>query len=362
MNLDTSQDIRSLAEGYLTRVSRGAGDNISAICPFHVRADGRPERSPSFTMNVHTGLWQCWACHSKGNLYTFLRDLGVGRDIIQLRYKTLLDAVKDNAPPPPDPLRPKALDHIPIDEGLLGLFEWWPVEYLQKGFHEHTLRHFDIGVDSWNKRITFPLRDLLGNLVGVSGRATEDWQTPRFKIYDGEYVEWGLPARYGWNKGAVLYHAHNVYPHVFWHNPDSELVIVVEGFKACMWVWQCGFRNVVALMGSSMSFDHRWILERMGCSVVVWLDNDKAGRKGTFQLGYKLSTSRSVLVCEYPSTHSRDSNASPDDLSIVDVHAQLGSVIPFNDWLRQQPEHHQWLQEEHEYAQRKARFANKEAP
>jgi len=63
-----------------------------------------------------------------------------------------------------------------------------------------------------------------------------------------------------------------------------EGLIVVEGFFTVCEFWQRGRKNVVALMGSSMSREQeRLIVETVGPKgrVLLALDNDEAGRKGS---------------------------------------------------------------------------------
>jgi DNA primase len=302
-----------------------------AICPFHIKADGSTERRPSFAMNIYNGLWFCHSCQSSGNLYSFLKNVGVNRVQIESVYRPLINEAIRNMPPAPDPLQPKLYDANPIQEGLLGLFDYCPTALLEVGFAENTLKHFGVGFDMDYVRITYPIRDLAGNLVAISGRNVDGGYSS-YKVYDEEYKTWGLPPRLNWDKRTVLWNAHDVYPRIYFQTmPD--FVVVVEGFKACMWVWQAGISNVVALMGTYLSWEHRWILERMGAPVYLFLDNNDPGQRGVEKGVQTLSQSLSVKVVEYPKRLEEDVDAQPDSCTAEEVITQIKGAISHYDWL-----------------------------
>jgi DNA primase len=328
--MDITGELRELVDQYLDRVKPSGPENVMAICPFHMKVDGTPERDPSFAMSLMTGLYFCHSCQSKGNLYTFLRDMGLPRSQIIARYEPMLEAAKRNLPPPPDPLRPNVFSKSPIQEGLLGVFDMCPTSLLQAGFTEDTLSRFEIGFDESHMRVTYPLRDLAGNLVGISGRTVQD-VTPKYKIYDKEFKVWDLPERINWDKRTVLWHSHLIYPQVFFQT-IPEYVAVVEGFKACMWVWQAGIRNVVCLLGNYLSYEQQWILERMGAPIYLWLDNNAPGRRGMVKTAEKLRHSMRVHVVEYPDRLIDDEDAQPDSCTPEEVNESVRNASSYFHW------------------------------
>lgn len=329
--MDVTTEVYNLAHRYLKKVRRSGPSDIMAICPFHRKLDGSEESKPSFAMSLTKGVYFCHACHSKGNLLTFLRDIGVGRVVIETQYRYLIEEAARNIPPPPDPLKPKVYELPVINEAVLGLLEYCPTELLNKGFTQQTLYHFEIGYDRWHLRTTYPLRDIKGDLVGISGRA-EDGVNPRYKIYTTEYATWDLPSVVEPDRRALLYNADKVYPSVYFRSPVDELVVVVEGFKACMWVWQAGIRNVVALMGTYLSWEHKWMLEHLGCPVYLFLDNDDAGRGGTIQAADALSKSLTVRIVNYPE-RLLSSKAQPDDCTPDEIAEGIETAPLYLNWL-----------------------------
>lgn len=303
-----SDEVLEIAKRYLKKVKRSGPTNIMAVCPFHQsRKHGGEEHSPSFTMSLTQGLYYCFACHARGTLRKFLVEVGLPRARVD-DYQELFTELDKYKPKPPDPLRPEEIVSEPLPEGFLGLFDYCPTDLLKEGFQEETLRSFDVGYDSLHDRITYPLRDENGQLIGISGRSL-DGSGSRYKVYDTEYTEWGLPERKT-KKGGILWNAHNVMPELYFSKAD--MLVVVEGFKACMWVHQAGIRNVVALLGSFMSRPQQWLIERTGAEVYVMLDNDEAGLNGRKVVASELAKSLSVRLVEYNAPQPSD--LTPDEL------------------------------------------------
>lgn len=317
------QKVRATIDKHLRKVRQSGSNNIVALCPFH------DDHTPSFSMSVVNGLFICFSCGETGNFRKFLTQIGMTPDEIKYHYGRTLEQLKKNAPPPPDPTKPGVImetnRHVP--EELLGIFNHCPIDLLEEGFEEETLRQFGVGVDEKHQRITFPIRDLAGNLVGISGRAMHDNQQPRYKVYDKEYLAWELPP-YDTDKGLCLWNAHQVYAETKTSTSDDPIAIV-EGYKAAMWLKQAGIRHVVALMTNAMSWAQLWMLCRMGNKFIVMLDNNDAGVKGTINVTRELAKKTPyVRVVEYeepqPSDVPREDvlevvlNATPYDLMLLD--------------------------------------------
>lgn len=325
--MEVERDIQGIATKYLDKARKSGPEDITAICPFHRKADGSPERSPSFAMNIVTGLWFCHSCKERGNLRSFLRRAGVQPLIIDRFYKPLLEVLDQGG------WRDKtrkcftlSLADEPLEESILGLFDYCPTGLLEEGFEEHTLREFDVGFDTLNSRVTYPIRDVLGRLVGFSGRATDD-KWPKYKVYaQHEYKAWGISPRRT-DKSQFIWNLDRVYPELF-YCPSAE-VILVEGFKACMWLWQMGYKNTVALMGSYMSPQQKDFLERLGGRIYIFLDNDGAGHKGYNFISRSLAASAlSVSVVKYE-------GHQPTDLTPSEVHSAIACAPDYYKWVLQ---------------------------
>lgn len=328
--MDIRYEIENLIRSQLHGVGRTGPDNLSARCPFHRKPDGSQERSSSFAMNLDTGLYFCHSCGAKGNLFTFFRDLGMPRTEIQLNYQNLIDAAKGNLPAAKDPTKAEIFDKNPLDHRVLGMLDYVPNDLIAAGFTEETLRYFEIGFDQWHYRVTYPIRDLGGQLVAISGRTVVD-AVPRYKIYNQEYLSWGLPPREDWQRGNVLYNGHRLYG--LYQSRDPVEIVIVEGFKACMWVHQCGLTNVGALLGHYMTDPQKWILEDLtgggGGVVYMFLDNNWQGWHGCDVAGRYLARSVKVRVMMYPERLRDDEDAQPDNCTPQEIQHAKDTAIDF---------------------------------
>lgn len=306
-------EIEQIARAHLRRVKKSGPVDVMAICPFHRKADGSEERQGSFSISTQTGLWYCHSCHEKGNLRKFLTNIGVTTFVIENRYRFVIEDAERNRAPAPDPLRPTPITNvdIPLEESWLGLFDHCPLALVEEGFPEDLLRRLDIGFDQKHERITFPLRDWKGTLIGISGRAIHDRQQPRYKVYDWEYADWNLPQRTT-EKRKLLWNADRVMKQLR-DNPEERYVVAVEGFKACMRVMQAGL-NCVALLGSYLSLEQQWVFEKMGVEVYVMLDNNAAGLNGRMYACKELSKSLPVRIVEYDYDIDQPSDLTPEQI------------------------------------------------
>jgi len=315
-------EIQDIAGQFLSKVKKSGPENVMAVCPFHRRHDGSEEHNPSFTMSITRGLYYCFSCHERGSLRKFLKEMGVSQAKIDGEYKYVLEDAERHQPTAPNPLRiTPAAD--PLPEGLLGLFDFCPTRLLHEGFDEALLAKLDIGFDHEHQRITYPLRDLHGRLVGISGRTVTD-RWPRYKVYDTEYEAWGLHARET-KKRSLVWNLHEVRPEVYFG--EGQRLILVEGFKACMRLMQAGIRNTVALLGSWMSQEQRWLIESLGADTVyVMLDNDEAGQIGRLEVARSLARSlNDVRVVDYEGDQ-------PSDLTTEQIKQSIESATEYHLW------------------------------
>lgn len=326
------QTIEDLLRELAPHVLVGASlfdDRVMVRCPFH---GGGQERTPSCAISRRKPVFFCHGCSASGHISKFLRGVEVPTDIA----KRVTERVKYDYSDEPgagstkhsifsgaNPYRGKFI----LDDEILDEWRLCPMGLKNAGFRERTLRYFEVGVDEGNQRVIFPLRNLYGELVGVSGRTMIKDLEPRYKIYSAkDLARFGVSPDYSTAsiKGAMLWHAHLVFPIAF---RDASPIIVVEGFKAAMWVWQAGFHNVVALIGSHLTKLQAEILARTASEILLFLDNNDAGRKGTHAAGKLLVKKNIVKVVEYP-----DLRQQPDSLSVNDINTAVGHSINFVKW------------------------------
>ena len=183
----------------------------------------------------------------------------------------------------------------------------------ERGFSAETIAAFAIGYCTGKGimagRIAIPIHNEHGELVAYAGR----WpgEPPEG---EGKYK---LPA--GFHKSLVVYNLHRAREHA-----KEAGLIVVEGFFDAMRVWQAGFPQVVALMGSSMSeAQEQLVLEAVGPHgrVTLMLDEDEAGWKGREDALSRLSSQVYVRVIGLG-----DEGRQPDGLREEDLKRSILSI------------------------------------
>lgn len=320
-----------IAQKYLNKV-KIKDEFISAACPIH--SEGK-ERHPSFWIERATGKWGCFACSAHGGSLRFLlKELNLGNrqilaEIEQAEKESahtvaLIQAKKKKK----DRADFKGVHVLP--EALLGVYDYAPVSLLKAGFDENLLEAHNIGFDRVNRRITFPVRDLYGNLVGISGRATRPEDYPKYKFYDGRKVvdgkenlnelgEW-FPEYSNDGVRDHLWRGHLVYTDLF--DGKWDQLIIVEGFKAALWMVQQGWFHTVATMGTKMTSTQARLISRLGATIFVFPDNNGPGQEAARYWCQTLAVgSFPVYRVRYPARCDED--AQPDDLSEEELRQSL---------------------------------------
>jgi DNA primase len=301
---------------------------VMVRCPFH---GGGLERTPSCSVSRVKPVFFCHGCSVAGHISKFLRQVGAPTDIaksvvekISYDYSEYGDGKSAHSIfTGANPFRGKFV----LDDEILDGWRLRPETLYRAGFKERTLRHFEVGVDHTMARVTFPLRNLYGELVGVSGRTMVQGLEPRYKIYsEKDLARFGVSPKYSMAsiKGALLWHAHLIFPICF---RDRSPIIVCEGFKAAMWIWQMGYHNVVALIGAHLTKLQAELLARTASEVTLFLDNNEAGHKGTHAAGKLLVSKNIVKVAKYP-----DLRQQADQLQEAEIQSSISSASYYVQW------------------------------
>lgn len=326
------EPILEIVEPWVKGLKRSGSDNATGLCPFH------DDSSPSFSIHIYSGLWLCYACGLGGRLEKFLRLVGKSRPEVEKMlapYKEAIEAhhrshaIEEKARHRTDHFKGDSI----LPEDLLGAYDYCPNYMTARGFDPKILQAYDVGYDQVADRVTFPIRDLYGNLVGISGRSVTG-ESPRYRVYKRGYRSMGKKVvgdfgpnfdddypTYDIKKGRFLWNASEAIPLVL----GSDLpLIIVEGFKACLWMIQCGFPNTVALMTSRMSRDQAAIIQRVGNDIILFLDNNEAGFEGTKRIAEELiKTNLNTRVAVYPPYAWAE---QPDDLSCKAIHSAVSGA------------------------------------
>lgn len=225
-------------------------------CPFHPNSD-----TPAFNLEKNLGIWRCWnpSCGQSGNLIDLImRVHGVAyhealryvirfqKDSSIIRFKKKIKELTSPNTEFVQTIPESALDNLDYRlESLSYMFD--------RGFDEDTIRYF--GVGRIGDYICIPVRDAFGRLIGISKRTI---------IGEKRYLDHDLP------KSKTLFNINNAIKH--------HEVIIVEGPFDAMRVHQSGFPNVVATMMGHLSDRQANLLNRNFDTVIIFTDNDLAGK------------------------------------------------------------------------------------
>lgn len=307
---------------------------VGSACPFH---KGGRERKPSFYISLDEGYWKCSSCGEGGpDIKSLLARLGVRGPVIDAQIEIAQREVRQNRVLNEAKRKAKARVSFEgvytLPDSLLGVYDWVPLALVRKGFKKEVLRAHEIGYDRERNRITFPIRDIKGSLVGVYGRQPEG-MTPKYIAYSGRHTLNGreVPGELGeafpdYSCEGIkdhLWRGHLVFDRLY--SGKEKQQIVVEGFKAGLWLVQLDWQNTVGTEGTEFTEQQVRLLRRTGADTWVFFDNDPAGRRASKKLCRLLAKSNSARTFEVSYPEDRE-YAQPDDLTEEEVERCLSNA------------------------------------
>lgn len=217
-------------------IPKGGDYLVSCLNPEH------PDRNPSMRIDCITGIFQCFSCEFKGNLFTYF---GEKANQLQLRRELLKKKLKDK--------RSESIG-LSFPKNSLPYTGNWrdikPETYKRFEAFQNADKDF-IG------RINFPIRDISGRIVAFNGRHTTGG-TPKYMI---------SPA------GAKM----PLFPIV---KPINGHVILVEGIYDMINLHDKGLTNAVCCFGTkNINEDKLRMLSIQGVETIdIFMDGDDAGQ------------------------------------------------------------------------------------
>jgi DNA primase len=294
-----------------TELRRAGPARFEGLCPFH------DERTPSFGIDPGQKVYHCFGCQASGDLFTFVQetegvDFKGALELLAERYGVELQREQED---------PREAERRKQRERLLELLSRTATYYerylwdsseaasareylLERGLSEEILREFRVGYapsawdhvqlasrragysnreiydaglaqrskqngqlyDRFRARITFPLTDIRGRVLGFGARAMSDGRGPKYLNTSDNDV---------YHKGLHLYAADLARAHA----AKAGAVILCEGYTDAIALHQAGMRNAVGLMGTALTGDQVGELSRMAQTVLLALDADSAGQE-----------------------------------------------------------------------------------
>ncbi len=312
-----------------------AGTNYTACCPFH------DEKSPSFMVSPAKQIYKCFGCGASGNAVKFVMSFKkldfreaietLGRKYgIEIEYDQNFDDEKYKAK------IEEADQIIKVNEFALAKFkaalDGAPDEvkdYLDNRFTKDELLEYQIGyapnaekhlttplINSGNyqpgvaaglikesegtgrdvlrHRITFPIMNREGRVVGFGARAMGDAK-PKYL---------NSPENAAYQKSKVLYGL-NIAAQAIQKDKYARLV---EGYTDVITMHRHGYTNTIASCGTALTPEQVKLIKRYCSHVVITRDNDAAGVKAAGRdLEIFLTAGFKVEVCMLPEGEDPDS-------------------------------------------------------
>ncbi len=299
-----STDIVELVSEYVSLEKRGK--NYVGLCPFH------SENTPSFVVSPEKKLAHCFSCKGGGSPIQFLMQIrniefGEALSILAEKNGVKLSGYK----------KIEKVDPYKKHKELMNLSKEFYKSVLEKtsfgdeakaylskrGIDENLIKDFDIGLsskesdslykvlkesgyleldmldcglvdkgmnDSYHdlfvKRIMFPIKDEVGDVIGYSARIfnNPDKNQPK-------YVN---------TRETVLYHKREVLYNL--HLAKSEIrrknrIILHEGQMDVIASYKSGLKEAVCSMGTAIGTAQANIIKKYTSNVIICYDGDKAG-------------------------------------------------------------------------------------
>src|SRR4051812_41486739 len=297
--------------GARTELRRSGVTRLEGLCPFH------DERSPSFGINPSEKVYYCFGCGAGGDVFKFVMeteglDFGAALESLAERYRVPLERETED---------PRDAAKRQRRERLLALLERTAAYYVRvlwespdaaaareylarRGLEEGAVRAFRVGFapDAWDRvlsasrragytveeltaagliqssrgssglidrfrgRITFPLADERGRVLGFGARAMKPDDKPKYLNTSENEL---------FHKGRIVYGADMARAAA----AKAGRVVLVEGYTDVIALHQAGVPEVVAQMGTALTDPQRDAVARLAPKALFCQDPDRAGQE-----------------------------------------------------------------------------------
>ncbi len=290
-------------------------DKNKALCPFH------DDHSPSFSVQKDKQIYKCFSCGESGNVITFVQKYN------GITFTEALKMLADRAGIPLNVSTTRKINtkyeklyeindtvnkyfkaNLLSNEGIKA------IKYLEdRKISKDIINEFNIGLSTSNKlsnilskkysydelvkldickdingryydtfqdRIIFPIIDENNNVIAFSGRK-----------YTNEDLNNNTLPKYSNTKETDIFKKSEVFYNI--NNAINEIkkkreIVITEGFMDTIRMSSIGYKNVVAIMGTAFTEKHLLKIKKWKCKVILNLDQDDAGVKGTIEAGETL--------------------------------------------------------------------------
>ncbi|MCV2506445.1 MAG: DNA primase [Candidatus Lightella neohaematopini] len=289
-----------------TRINlKKKGKNFFSLCPFHI------ENNPSFLVNEEKQFYYCFGCSARGNVIDFLMNhdkldfissieelsnlfsleipyeyynksskvekrtklYEIINKINNYYHEMVINKISKDAI---NFLKFRGLNNYVISYFEIGFspFNWYEInKYFNFNARDRSIL-IKLGILSINKygqlynkfynRIIFPIKNISGQVIAFGGRIINNGTGPKYINSNDNIIFHKQNSIYG------LYEAkQSIY--------EFNKLIIVEGFIDVITLRQFDIKNVVSILGTSISSNQIKILYNHTNHIIYCYDGDKVG-------------------------------------------------------------------------------------
>jgi DNA primase len=208
------------------------------------------DSNPSMRIDNITGIFNCFACGFKGNVF---KHFGAAANYLEIKRQKLKESIEEKR---------SASIGFDFPKGFSPYKGNW------RGIKPDTYKHFEAFMHhepQFNGRIVFPVRDITGKVVAFNGRHMTMTEIPKYLIYPPQAKLPLFPSSVKTIKGNV---------------------ILVEGIFDMINLFDKGLQNVICCFGTkNIDGEKLSILKMQNISGVdIMFDGDEAGQNAAEDL------------------------------------------------------------------------------
>ncbi len=281
-----------------------SGANFKTKCPFH------EENTPSFTVSPSKQIFKCFGCGKGGNIFNFLMEyekITFPEAVQKLAERAHIKLPEKSTSPQKKSLYKEMykiyeLAHQHFTSNLKQKGEKARNFLKQRKIETETIKKFEIGLalDEWDglvkflkgkglsrkavlksglfsqkknriydkfrNRIIFPISSADGKILAFGGRIFQENDESDVKYLNS-------PEQIIYQKRRQLYGLNITKRNII----NEKTALVVEGYMDLCKLYQFGFTNIVASLGTALTSQQIKLLARYTKNIIILYDGDAAG-------------------------------------------------------------------------------------
>ena len=307
------------------------GSNFKARCPFH------DEKTASFIVSPKKQIFKCFGCGKGGNVITYVQEfekISFPEALRKLAARAGITVQQTMQSKGKDSKRELIYKIYELTTGYFykNLIEHGSgaLKYLvERDIKDETIKKFKLGFalnsygglrnyllkndinekilvttglftsknnDLFRERIMFPIHSSTGKVVAFGGRKLHENQS------GGKYVN--SPTTDIYTKGNELYGLFDTKYTI----SKKDHALICEGYTDFLRLYENGFTNSVASLGTALTDSQISILSRFTENIYMLYDGDSSGRKAAVRAAGKiLGKGYNVKIVGLPKTDDPDS-------------------------------------------------------